>query len=276
MAGIGKSRALLIATLLAMASAVGGYFATRGAASGTAGPSTVALRDLTWVEIRDAVAAGYTTVIVPTGGIEQNGPHMILGKHDDIVGFAARRIAADLGRTLVTPVVSFVPQSGHLKYPGTIGVRQEVFRGLLEDIAASLKGSGFKVICFIGDHGESIEAQSAVAEKLSRQWAANGVRVLNVTDYYDDRAQYQKLEAEGESRAAIGIHAGIIDTSELMSINPAGVDLTRVALRAFPWSANGASGNPERSSSGRGRQLIDMRVAAAVAQIKAQLAKPGH
>lgn len=270
-----RHHALAIA-LLALSAVAGGYVMTRSSASATAGPSTVTLRDLTWVEIRDAVAAGYTTVIVPTGGIEQNGPHMILGKHDDIVGFAARRIAADVGRTLVAPVVSFVPQSVNLKWPGTIGVRQEVFRGLLEDIATSLKGSGFKVICYIGDHGESIEAQSAVAEKLTRAWAPSGVRVLNITDYYDDRAQYQKLEAEGESRAAIGVHAGIIDTSELMSINPAGVDLKRVALRAFPWSANGASGNPERSTPLRGRELIDMRIAAAVAQIKGQLAKPSH
>src|SRR5262249_1967952 len=51
-------------------------------------PDTIEIADMTWVEVRSAIARGYTTVIVPSGGIEQNGPHMILGKHDLIVRFA--------------------------------------------------------------------------------------------------------------------------------------------------------------------------------------------
>jgi hypothetical protein len=41
-------------------------------------PDSVFLEDLTWMEVRDAIAGGKTTVIVPTGGTEQNGPHMAL------------------------------------------------------------------------------------------------------------------------------------------------------------------------------------------------------
>jgi hypothetical protein len=36
----------------------------------------VYIEELTWTEIRDAIKAGKTTVILPTGGTEQNGPHM--------------------------------------------------------------------------------------------------------------------------------------------------------------------------------------------------------
>src|SRR5262249_54278262 len=35
---------------------------------------TVFLEEMTWMEVRDAMRAGKDTVIVPTGGIEQNGP----------------------------------------------------------------------------------------------------------------------------------------------------------------------------------------------------------
>src|SRR3984957_12216710 len=73
-------------------------------------PDTVEIADMTWVEVRSAVARGYTTVIVPSGGIEQNGPHMILGKHDRIVRAAATRIAAGLGHALAAPGISFVPE----------------------------------------------------------------------------------------------------------------------------------------------------------------------
>jgi creatinine amidohydrolase len=118
-------------------------------------PDTVEIADMTWVEVRSAVARGYTTVLVPSGGIEQNGPHMILGKHDRIVRFAAGRIATQLGKTLVTPVIPFVPEGdydppqGHLKFPGTIGVSEQAFAGVLDGIARSLKAGGFKTICFI-------------------------------------------------------------------------------------------------------------------------------
>src|SRR4029079_11849848 len=88
-------------------------------------PDTIDLADMTWVEARAALERGYTTVIVPSGGIEQNGPHMIVGKHDYSVRAAARRIASDLGQTLVAPVISYVPEgsydppSGHMRFPGT-------------------------------------------------------------------------------------------------------------------------------------------------------------
>ena len=49
-------------------------------------PETVFLEELTWTEVREALAAGTTTVIIPTGGTEQNGPHMVLGKHNEEVG----------------------------------------------------------------------------------------------------------------------------------------------------------------------------------------------
>ena len=48
-------------------------------------PDTVFIDELTWEETRDALKAGKTTAIIPTGGTEKNGYHMILGKHNYIV-----------------------------------------------------------------------------------------------------------------------------------------------------------------------------------------------
>ena len=63
----------LAAVLLAAA-------ATQVAAAPT--PASVQVDELTWTELRDAIKAGKTTVIVPVGGTEQSGPHMALGKHN--------------------------------------------------------------------------------------------------------------------------------------------------------------------------------------------------
>ncbi len=240
-------------------------------------PNTLKMADMTWVEVRSAIAQGYTRVIVPSGGIEQNGPHMILGKHDHIVGFAAERIAAELGRTLVAPVVSYVPQGayappeGNLRFPGTIGLPDDVYAGVLEGIARSLKLAGFKTICLIADHGGSARPQAELVQKLSREWTADGVKVISVDDYYGaaGEAQTKLLIAQGETPKTIGQHAGITDTSELMAVHPQGVDLTRLASFPFLREPTGADGDARRASAERGRALIALKVEAAVRQIRA-------
>lgn len=233
------------------------------------------IAELTWVEVRGLLGRGFTTALVPSGGLEQNGPHLAIGKHDRIVAYTAGRIAAALGRTLVTPVVSFVPQGayappiGHMRFPGTIGVPEEVFAGTLEGIARSLKTAGFRLICFIADHGDSLPAQNAVAERLGREWAGEGIKVVSVTGYAADAAQLAFLASEGESPAAIGRHGGIQDTSELLAAYPAGVKLERWTSRPAWSEPTGSDGDPTRASAERGRRLLDMKVDAAVAAIRA-------
>lgn len=238
-------------------------------------PQTVAIEDMTWVEVRSALKAGCTTAIVPSGGVEQNGPHMITGKHNYIVSAAARRIAVALGQTLVAPTIAYVPEgdyqpaTGHMQFPGTIGVPEPVFAGILEGAARSLKAAGFRTIVFIGDHGANQGPQSAVAERLSREWQGDGVRVAQIGAYYDDTAQGAALRADGFSKEEIGEHASIIDTAELLSVHPDGVDLTRFSPGGFGAELNGARGDPRRATASLGARLLDMRIEAAVAEIKA-------
>src|SRR6188768_726234 len=95
--------------------------------------STVLLDDMTWPEVRDAMRAGTTTIIIPVGGTEQNGPHMALGKHNVRAAALSARIAEKLGNALVAPVVNYVPEgrisppAGHMRFPGTISVPGDAF-----------------------------------------------------------------------------------------------------------------------------------------------------
>src|SRR5215510_5493973 len=120
-------------------------------------PDTVFLERLTWTEVRDAMAAGKTTIIVPTGGTEQNGPHMAIGKHNVRVAANAETIARRLGNALVAPVMAYVPEgaidppTGHMRFPGTISLPDPIFRQVLEYAARSLKQHGFRNIVFLGD-----------------------------------------------------------------------------------------------------------------------------
>src|ERR1700734_2787225 len=99
---------------------------------------SVFLEDLTWTELRDVIAAGKTTIIVPIGGTEQNGPAMALGKHNRRVKLLSERIAVALGDALVAPVIAYVPEgsisppSGHMRFLGTISVPEAAFEAILE------------------------------------------------------------------------------------------------------------------------------------------------
>ena len=224
---------------------------------------------MTWVEIRDAVKTGKTTLIIPTGGTEQNGPHMVTGKHNIIVREMARRIAVELGDALVAPVMAYTPEGdiakreGHMAYPGTISVPPDVYARVLEAAATSFAVHGFTFIVFLGDSGPNQAPQQAVAADLSRRWAADGVRVMNADTYYAANGGAEMLKAEGETDAAIGTHASIRDTSELIAVYPEGVRFDRRVA-----DKDGVVGDPSRATALRGAKLLDLKILAALEDIK--------
>src|SRR3954470_22820501 len=101
---------------------------------------TVFMEDMTWMEGRDALRAGKTTAIVATGGIEQNGPYLVAGKHNVVLRATTEAIARKLGNALVAAIVPFVPEGDidpptvHMRYPSTISLTEETYRRLLIDI----------------------------------------------------------------------------------------------------------------------------------------------
>ena len=90
------------------------------------------LSQLTWGEVRSLIKRGKTSIIIPTAGIEQNGPHVILGKHGHVVRHTALAVAQQLGDVLVAPTIETVPQgdinppTGHMSFSGTISIPETV------------------------------------------------------------------------------------------------------------------------------------------------------
>ncbi len=234
---------------------------------------SVFLEDLTWTEVRDALAAGITTVIIPTGGTEQNGPHMVLGKHNYLVRYKAGEVARRLGNALVAPVMAYVPEgnvdppSGHMRFPGTITTPPDVFEQVLEYAARSLAQHGFLDIALLGDSGGNQTSQAAVAERLNREWAATPVRVHHLTDYYPGPGDAW-LVTQGESEEDVGSHAGMHDTASLMFLNPSLLRLDQL-MPGTGCDGNGVTGNPARSTAEYGEQILEMQIDAAVGQIRA-------
>ena len=237
-------------------------------------PPSVYLEELTWTELRDAVAAGTTTVIIPTGGTEQNGPHMVLGKHNVLVKHKASEAARRLGDALVAPVMAYVPEgevnppTGHMRFPGTITTPPDVFQQVLEYAARSLAQHGFTDIALMGDSGGNQASQAAVAERLNQEWADGPARVHHLTAYYPGPGDDWLVE-QGERPEDVGSHAGMHDTSQFLFLDPSQLRPDRFAPGTGTGpGGNGVNGNPARATAGYGEQILEMQIAAAVNQIR--------
>ena len=243
-------------------------------------PDTVLLEELTWTEVRDRVRSGTTTVILPAGGTEQSGPHMALGKHNVRVKKLSEKIARSLGHALVAPVLAYVPEgpvappAGHMRFPGTITVPDEVFQRTLVSAARSFKLHGFRDIVLLGDHGGYQAALKAVALRLNREWASTGVRVHALDEYYraSDVEFRQLLRARGYKDGELGAHAGLLDTSLMLAIDP---QLVRAGqMKPGRRDQDGVDGDPSRASADLGRLGEELIVTRAVEAIKRSTARP--
>ena len=246
--------------------------ALAASASAQALPS-VFLEELTWTEVRDAVESGTTTIIVPTAGTEQNGPHMVLGKHKFIINAASERIAQELGDTLVAPVVTYVPEGdvenprGHMTKAGTITLPTEFFEKLLEYAARSLVVHGFTDIVLIGDSGGNQRGMESVAARLNELWRTTRARVHFVPEYYSANGFQEWLLEQGETEESIGTHAGIRDTSQLWAVAPQHVRPELMAPNGG-MDDSGVRGDPTRASIEYGRMGMKLKVETAVRKIR--------
>ena len=251
---------------------------------------SVFIEQLTTQEVSAALKAGKTTVIIPVGGTEQNGPHMAIGKHNTRARVLAGQIAAALGTALVAPVLAYTPEGNidppteHMGFAGTISIPDDVFKGVLLGAARSFKKHGFTDIVLLGDSGNYQKLLAAVAAQFNREAAKSGsaapstpsARVHFVADYYraTQGPYIAVLKARGLSAAEIGTHAGSADTSLLMAIDASMVRPERFPEAAAAGWRGGTLGDPRASSAANGQLGVDGAVKITVEAIKKAIAAP--
>ncbi len=288
------TRRAAAAALLVLAGA-----AAAAAAAPDAPGSSVYTEELTSTELADRIAGGATTILLPIGGTEQNGPHMVLGKHNQRVRLLAAEIARQLGQTLVAPVLAYVPEgaidppAGHMRFAGTISIAEAAFEAVLESAGRSFRQHGFREVVFIGDHGGYQASLARVAARLDSQWQKSGESVYRAGDragaqaraaavgsppralalaaYYrasvDGHAEL--LRAKGFAKAEIGSHAGLADTALTLAVDPSLVRSGQLQRAAQGGELDGVHGDPRRATAELGRIGVALIVERSVAAIRA-------
>ena len=226
------------------------------------------IEELTYMEVRDRIAAGYSTAIVSTGGIEENGPYLATGKHNVILRSLCPAIARDLGNAMCAPVVGFVPEgsfdppSGSMLFPGSFTVRDETYHSLLVDIAESLRLHGFKNVVLIGDSGGNQRGLAAATETLNKRWDGTGVKAHFVLEFYtsgwEETEKYTEEVlgvAEGKSD---GHHDDIWVTAMMMVTDPTSVRYHE-RVEAGLASINGVDISELDETVELGRKMVQFR-----------------
>jgi creatinine amidohydrolase/Fe(II)-dependent formamide hydrolase-like protein len=252
------------------------------AASHAATP-VVDIEQMTSPELKARIAAGATTILVPIGGTEQNGPHMVLGKHNERAHLLADEIARRLGNAVVAPVIAYVPEGAvkppqaHMRFTGTITISDATFESLLESTARSFRQHGFRDVFFLGDHGGYQKSEQRVADKLDAEWKNDpSCRVHALLDYYQaTQADFvDALKAKGFSPAEIGTHAGLNDTSLSLAVDKNLVRSDVLAQGKDLDPAHGVYGDPRRATAELGQIGVQQIVTRSVTAIQRATAAP--
>ncbi len=235
---------------------------------------SVWIEDLTMLEVRDLIKAGKTTALILTGGIEENGPYLTTGKHNNVLKATGESIARALGNALAAPIVTLEPGNPlrpNLS-PGTIVLSQATFRAVLTDMANSLRGQGFKDIVMVGDSGGNLNGMKEAAAALNAEWKGQGV-VHFIPEYYNyaDVEQFEE-RVLGIHEKLEGYHDDYYISAIIATVSTDAIRMPE-RVKAGKFAINGVPLAPIEKTIENGKKMVAFRTEATVAAIRKSMGK---
>lgn len=204
-------------------------------------PRVKELESLTANQLRDSVAAGMVTAVVPFGSIEHQGPHLPLGADALVADAVGLEVANRLG-ALLAPSFRVGCATGHAALTGTLSLSAETIGDLGWGVGHGLARDGVRVIAFVSTHGGNLKPLRAAAARLSESLPACVV-----------------CAPRGDLGPTPGAHSGEWLTSVLLALRP---ELVRIEQASAELA-----GEVARASAERGRDHLERFVASVVAQV---------
>lgn len=259
--------------------------------------------DLSTQDFADLIASGQaaqTIAVLPVAAIEQHGPHLPLSVDtvlvNGVITAALPHLPNDL-KVLFLPTQAVGLSPEHASFPGTLTLKAETIIRLWTDIGESVAAAGIKKLVLFNAHGGQVSVMDIVARDLR---ARLGLRVLSVSWF-----NLPLLDASGQDVNALfsadehrfGIHAGEIETSMMLALDPAHVDMAqaqnfhstsqdraqqfailgngksaKLGWQMQDYNPAGAVGNAAAATADKGRTVVDA-AGRALAQLLSEVAQ---
>ena len=238
--------------------------------------------ELTWPEAEQRLS-NMDVAILPTGAIEQHGPHLPLDIDAFDAEYLARKVAEACSdpKPLVLPLIPYGVSYHHDDFKGTISVTNETLAKLVYDIGLNIARQGIKKLLIINGHGDNSPTLNYAAQMINRD--ANIFVAV-------DTGETSDVDIDEIAETQNDIHAGEIETSTTLAIRPEMVQMDQAkktslkftsrylnfsSLRGVPWyaqtekiSANGTMGDPTKASAEKGNKIWGIMIAHLVAFVE--------
>jgi creatinine amidohydrolase len=248
------------------------------AQTGGARPNGVLLEELTWREA-EARLTPEAVVVIPLGAqAKEHGPHLQLRNDWTIAEYLKRRVVHDAD-VVVAPTVNYHFYPAFVDYPGTTTLRLETARDLVVDICRSLAHYGPRRFYVLNTGVSTVRALTPAVEILAAEGIA--LRFTNVTTIVAD-VETRVRQEEG------GTHADELETSMMLYIDPASVDMSKAVKDYHPgvspftrqpngkntYSASGTFGDATLATREKGREIVEAMVSRILREIESLRHEP--
>ena len=235
------------------------------------------LAHMSWQEI-EALEKNEGVVILPIGAVEQHGPHLPTETDSLIITHMVDAMLLQLPdhvRAWALPPLNYGKSNEHINFPGTMTLSANTLSAVLHDIGASVRRAGFRRLAFMNGHGGNVAVLEAAARDIR---IASGLICFCMQPGLYMEAPFDITPEE----ARYGFHAGDLETSLILAIDPGLVDMARAvkhfahfpeaeeplfyfgrastAWTADDWSPTGVFGDATVATAERGRALIEHSV----------------
>ena len=255
------------------------------------GINTVWLEELTQPEFRDMIKDGYKTVLIMTGGVEDNDGNLQMNKHNINIKLLGEMMAKKMGKTLVAPLVTLEPgNAGSNISIGRAGpmLSQATYTAVLFDMGNFLRSAGFTEIYYMGDSGGNGRGMQAAADSLTKLYADSPTKVYfkHIPEFYNHTSTVQPfIQNElkipegikiGASTGTSGLHEELGIDATMALADPQSIRFEQ-RKKAGQAEINGVKFQSLKWLQDLGRKVADLRVKTAVDAInayRATLPKP--
>jgi mycofactocin system creatininase family protein len=190
-------------------------------------------------------------LVVPTGSLEQHGPHLPLDTDTTIAVAVARRACAGRPGVALAPAFGIGASGEHADFPGTLSIGTEALTACLIELGRHARRD-WPALLVVNGHGGNAAAIGAAIGRL--------------------RYEGQTAHAWHAGLPGGDAHAGRFETSVMLALDPAAVRLDaaqagerRPVSQIMPVlrergvravSGNGVLGDPSGASAAEGEVLL--------------------